>query len=466
MPGNIVQTTSGITGFSADKFTLDTTGLTTPKGTWAVQQSGNNLVLAYTRFNTTPVFASNPLTGGPATEDVAYAATLTATDPDLGVTLVFSKISGPAWLAVAANGNLTGTPPNAQVGLNSFTVRVTDSIGAFSETTLNITVANTNDDPVFAADPINESATEDSAFTGQLAATDVDAGDTLTFSKVTGPAWLTISATGELSGTPANANVGPNAFAVQVTDGTATAQATLNITVTNTNDAPVFSADPISAPGGIQDSPYSAMIAGTADDADAGDTLVYSKVSGPAWLVVSASGALSGTPEFSDVNLQTFTVRATDPAGTFADAVLNITITPLPDANTNGILDNWERAHFPDAAPGSNPAGADPDGDGLSNLMEYALDTDPLVANKSSVVHDMETIGAARYLRLTVDKNPAATNLIYTVETCDALNNWSATHTATEPDPAHPHRLIVRDDPADPNAPRRFIRLKVSVSPP
>ncbi|MEO5714374.1 MAG: autotransporter-associated beta strand repeat-containing protein, partial [Luteolibacter sp.] len=44
----IVQTSSGITGFSADKFTLDTSGLTLPHGTWAVQQSGNNLVLAYT----------------------------------------------------------------------------------------------------------------------------------------------------------------------------------------------------------------------------------------------------------------------------------------------------------------------------------------------------------------------------------------------------------------------------------
>jgi len=39
-----------------------------------------------------------------------------------------------------------------------------------------------------------------------------------------------------------------------------------------------------------------------------------------------------------------------------------------------------------------------------------------MVANKSTVVHEIETLDGTKYLGLTVDKNPVATNLIYTVE--------------------------------------------------
>jgi len=34
----------------------------------------------------------------------------------------FSKVSGPAWLVVAADGALTGTPTGADVGTNVFTL--------------------------------------------------------------------------------------------------------------------------------------------------------------------------------------------------------------------------------------------------------------------------------------------------------------------------------------------------------
>ena len=52
-----------------------------------------------------------------------------------------------------------------------------------------------------------------------------------TYSKVAGPAWLTVSATGELTGTPVVADAGQNTFTVRATDGTNTADATLLIEV-------------------------------------------------------------------------------------------------------------------------------------------------------------------------------------------------------------------------------------------
>ncbi len=93
--------------------------------------------------NTAPTFTANPITGNGATQGIAYSGTLSgsATDPDAGDLLVYSKFNGPAWLSVAANGALSGTPGTGDIGANSFTVKVTDSAGAFNAATLNIQVA-------------------------------------------------------------------------------------------------------------------------------------------------------------------------------------------------------------------------------------------------------------------------------------------------------------------------------------
>ena len=56
-------------------------------------------------------------------------------------------------------------------------------------------------------------ATSGVVYAGDLApfAKDDD-NDTLTFTKVSGPAWLVVGSDGKLSGTPAKTDVGPNAF--------------------------------------------------------------------------------------------------------------------------------------------------------------------------------------------------------------------------------------------------------------
>ncbi|MES2924686.1 MAG: Calx-beta domain-containing protein [Verrucomicrobiota bacterium] len=92
--------------------------------------------------NDAPVFTANPMTGTNATEYIAYNGTIagSATDADPGDTLTYTKVSGPAWLGVAANGALSGTPPTGAAGMNVFTVRATDNGGMTAEATLNITV--------------------------------------------------------------------------------------------------------------------------------------------------------------------------------------------------------------------------------------------------------------------------------------------------------------------------------------
>ncbi|MBN8458866.1 MAG: cadherin domain-containing protein [Verrucomicrobia bacterium] len=424
-----------------------------------------NLTITVANTNDAPVFSASPLVGAGATEDAAYSGTIagSASDPDAGATLSYAKVSGPPWLSVSAMGVLSGTPANGDVGLNTFTVSVTDGTATVTNT-LRITVANTNDDPSFASDPINITATEDIPFSNQLAATDPDTGDSLTFAKVTGPEWLSVSASGALTGTPTNANVGSNSFTVSVSDGIASATATLAITVANTNDSPAFTSGTLTSGDGATEAAYTGTLAGSASDPDPGDVLTYSKAAGPAWLTVASDGTLGGTPQSTDSGANTFTVRATDPSGSYAEASLAITVIQTnPDTNSNGILDTWETEKFGNANPGEHPANDDPDGDGLVNLMEFALGTHPLQANANPIVHDFETIGTHRHLRMTVNRNPLATDLTFTVETCGSLNDWSADDTVVETNTEG--QLVVRDSVSESTANRRFIRLRVTAAP-
>ncbi|MCW1925047.1 autotransporter-associated beta strand repeat-containing protein [Luteolibacter arcticus] len=137
----LVQTSNGITGFDPAQFVIDDSALVTPQGTWAVSQFGNNLVLAYIPPNRAPAFASD-LISASAVMSVAFSGELEATDPDAGDTLTFTKTAGPAWLNVAADGTLSGTPGSGTTGINTFTVRVTDGDEAFDTATLEIEVVD------------------------------------------------------------------------------------------------------------------------------------------------------------------------------------------------------------------------------------------------------------------------------------------------------------------------------------
>jgi hypothetical protein len=92
--------------------------------------------------NNPPYFNTDPINETDATQDAAYSSTLAddATDPDVGDTLFFSKVTGPTWLSVAGDGALSGTPAAGDVGLNSWTVQVDDDSAAFDQATLEITV--------------------------------------------------------------------------------------------------------------------------------------------------------------------------------------------------------------------------------------------------------------------------------------------------------------------------------------
>ncbi|VGO18691.1 Ig-like domain-containing protein [Pontiella sulfatireligans] len=89
-----------------------------------------------------PIFSVDPIIGSPATQDVAYAGSIIATDVD-GDSLTYSLTSVPSWLTVSTNGMLGGTPGSGDIGLNSFTVEVDDGNGGTDGATLQIVVRAT-----------------------------------------------------------------------------------------------------------------------------------------------------------------------------------------------------------------------------------------------------------------------------------------------------------------------------------
>ncbi|MGJ8639765.1 MAG: carbohydrate-binding protein [Opitutaceae bacterium] len=123
----------------------------------------------------------------------------------------------------------------------SFVISNTDPVvlslefldGGLNVNWIDITAAPVNNPPVFTNDPISSSnATEGAAYSSTIAnsATDADS-DPLTYSKVSGPAWLSVANDGTLSGTPSSSDVGANSFTVAASDGVASDTATLDITV-------------------------------------------------------------------------------------------------------------------------------------------------------------------------------------------------------------------------------------------
>lgn len=88
-----------------------------------------------------PSFVIDPIRRIYATVDEPYSGKLGAYVRSGGAGgLSFSKRAGPGWLAIAADGSLSGTPGPLEVGINQFTVELSDLAAATASATLTIEV--------------------------------------------------------------------------------------------------------------------------------------------------------------------------------------------------------------------------------------------------------------------------------------------------------------------------------------
>ena len=185
--------------------------------------------------NWPPTFGANPFTLAIANAGQTYSGTIATNASDLnGGTLTCAKVSGPAWLNVAANGSLSGVPANANANTNTFVVSVKGP-RRFVEyrehsTFMSMARRRSSLNPFNARHCRRSNLFRHDGHQWQRPESRRHAG---TFAKVSGPAWLNVAADGVLSGQPNSSFVGENSFVVSVTDpGGLSGNATLNIVVT------------------------------------------------------------------------------------------------------------------------------------------------------------------------------------------------------------------------------------------
>jgi hypothetical protein len=308
--------------------------------------------------NLAPVLAS--ISAQTVNEGSLLAFTASATDADLPAnTLTYSLIGAPTGAAiVGSTGAFTWTPTEAQgPGTYSFTVSVSDG-SLTHDRPVSVTVNEANLAPVLATIPA-QTVDEDSLLAFTATATDADLpANTLNYSLIGGPSGAAIvGSSGAFTWTPTEAQgPGTYSFTVRVSDGALTHDRSVSVTVNDANLAPVLATIPALT---VDEDSLLAFTA-TATDADLpANTLTFSLLNAPAGAAIDGvTGVFTWTPtETQGPASYEFTVRVSDGSLT-DDQTVSVTVhSPLPSA----VLDD--------------------DGDGLPNLLEYALGTNPQTAN-------------------------------------------------------------------------------------
>ena len=176
--------------------------------------------------------------------------------------------------------------------------------------------------------------------------------------------------------------------------------------------------------------------------------------------VNTGTGLISGTP--TQAGSYNATVSATNATGT-GSLTLAVTVqTPFAA---------WQGTYFTpaDVSAGLSAPNATPAGDGITNLMKYALNLNPKVNGSASLpTESITSTGGSRYLTLTYTKVVAATDIMYLVEVSGDMQTWSsgsgatATVSSTTSPDGKTQAVVVRDLTAQSSAGKRFIRLKVT----
>lgn len=272
----------------------------------SVDDGGNSVSLPAFAITVTDVNAPPTISGTPQTtvaENGSYSFTPTGSDIDSGEVLTYSILNKPDWAAFdTATGALSGSPGYDDAGSYSGIVisladddLASDSLAAFT-----ITVTNSNRAPAISGTPAVVAA-ENNPYSFVPTASDPDSADILSYSIINKPDWASFdTATGALTGTPGYDDAGSySGIVISVSDGQGGSDSltAFDITVSNTNRAPVISGTPV---GSVAENSAYSFTPG-ASDADSGSLLSFTIINKPAWASFNTvSGALTGTPGYDD----------------------------------------------------------------------------------------------------------------------------------------------------------------------
>lgn len=144
-----------------------------------------------------------------------------------------------------------------------------------------------------------------------------------------------------------------------------------------------------------------------------------------------AGQPISGNATATTASLTLTNVTLSD-AGSYDVVVTNSGGSVASDSATVDVLtplQSWRDQNFGSTAnSGSAADSADPDSDGLSNLVEYALGLDPLVASVSGIPVSSVAAGNWTY---TFTRPSNRTDVTYAVEVSTDLVNWTTSGVST-----------------------------------
>ena len=345
--------------------------------------------------NTPPVIET--VDNGTATEDVPYAVDYNSTDDGQGTVTWSMETDADAWLVLnGTTGNLTGTPINVDVGSYYVNITVDDGNGGTDFSNFTLAVANVNDGPGITTNDVG-TATEDVLYSVDYNATDVDAGDVLTWSlKTSAGAWLKMNATsGVLSGTPANDDVGSYYVNVTVKDqGLLSDFHNFTLPVANVNDPPVWKNVPPAEVKVNSLQVYTFDV--NATDIDKGDKLVYGVVITPTTTKVTinaTTGVISIGP--LDKGIYSVNLSCTDSVARI-NSIFKLNVTHKNSAPTAVLVGPVSGTTVATAKPTLTWTTADKDADKVT-VDVYFSNTEANVNNKAAAAKVLSASAAKTY---------------------------------------------------------------------
>ncbi|MES2570106.1 MAG: putative Ig domain-containing protein, partial [Verrucomicrobiota bacterium] len=179
-------------------------------------------------------------------------------------------------------------------------------------------------------------------------------------------------------------------------------------------------------------------------------------------------GFFSWTPGINQIGKYSVQFKASD--GSLVDTrSMNLVVT------TRTLLDAWKDRYWPGITdPLIIGNSADPDKDGLSNLVEYAMALDPTQPSANPTEVGVTEIGQHQYVTLTYVRRTDDTRLQFTVKgnsTSKPGAGWVAQSNVLPADQQDVLEGFIRERIVDSvplddasSAPRRFLRLDITLN--
>ncbi len=414
------------------------------------------VTITVSAINDAPVAVNDAFSGN---EDTAVVGGVLGNDTDVeNASLTANLVSQPSHGTVVlnANGTFNYTPAHDYAGSDSFTYKASDGESESAAAAVTITLNPINDPPIAAADTF--AGNEDTVIQGNVAANDSDVdGPAMAASVIAEPVHgaLSLNADGSFTYTPAANFNGPDSFTYKMSDGTSeSAPAAVSLVVNAVNDAPVAVADALAGTQGLA---LTGAVLGNDSDVD-GDSLTAVLVAGPlnGSLTLNANGGVNYVANSGFTGSDSFTYKVSD--GVSDSNVVTVTLT------VGGVLfSTWTSQNFTNQEIQAGLAAdlIDFDRDGLVNLIEYAIGSNPRVPNAGPVPQILSDTMGDRRLTFVYSRPSGLSGIVYGVEVSADMVKWDPLPVSEVASNSGQETVVVRDSVVSLQETRRFMRLQV-----